>query len=131
MRVLIAPQEFKGSLTAAQAAAAIAAGFARGLPDATLTLLPLADGGPGTLDALSAARHGELRSVTVSGPLGEPVQARFGIIDGMALVETAEACGLSLLDSARLDPAQASTFGVGQLIRAALDAGCRRFLVGI
>ncbi|MHB8575794.1 MAG: glycerate kinase [Dehalococcoidia bacterium] len=133
MRILIAPQEFKGSLTAADAAAAIADGFARAMPDAERTILPLADGGPGTLDVLVAARGGGVRRLTVSGPLGDPVPARYGFIsdDDLAVIETSEACGLVLLAPDRLDPAHATTFGAGELVRAALDAGRRRFLLGI
>ena len=131
MRVLVAPQELKGSLTAVEAAEAITAGLRRGFPAAEVRMIPLADGGPGTLDALVAARDGSTRTVTVSGPLGVPVRARFGIVDGSAVIETAEACGLVLLKQEQLDPARATTFGVGELIRAALDAGLRRFMLGI
>jgi glycerate kinase len=131
MRILIAPQELKGSLTAAQAARAIALGARRALPDADLVELPLADGGPGSLDALLAARGGEERSVRVSGPLGAPVAARYGVVDGAAVIETAVANGLTLLAPEQRDPARASTRGVGELIRAALDAGLRRLLLGV
>ncbi len=131
MRVLVAPQELKGSLTAVEAAEAIAAGLLRGFPAVEVKMIPLADGGPGTLDTLVAARDGSTRTVTVSGPLGVPVRARFGIVDGSAVIETAEACGLVLLKQEQLDPARATTFGVGELIRAALDAGLRRFMLGI
>jgi glycerate 2-kinase len=131
MRILIAPQELKGSLTAAQAARAIALGARRALPDADLVELPLADGGPGSLDALLAARGGEERSVRVSGPLGAPVAARYGVVDGAAVIETAVANGLTLLSPEQRDPAHASTFGVGELIRAALDTGLRRLLLGV
>lgn len=131
MHVLVAPQEFKGSLTARAAAEAIARGARRALPDARITLLPLADGGPGTLDALLAARGGEVREAVVSGPLGAPVKACYGIIDGTAVIETAAANGLTLLAPAQRDPARATTRGVGELIRAALDAGARRFLLGV
>jgi len=131
MRVLAAPQEFKGSLTARAAAEAMATGVRRALPDAQMTLLPLADGGPGTLDALLAARGGEVRTAAVSGPLGERVEARYGIIDGVAVIEAAAANGLVLVPPARRDPAHATTRGVGELIRAALDAGLRRLLVTV
>lgn len=100
MRILITPQEFKGSLTAVEAAAAILAGVERGLSGAGMTVLPIADGGPGTLNALVAARHGQIRRVTVSGPLGAVVQARYGLIDETAVIETAEACGLVKLCAA-------------------------------
>jgi glycerate kinase len=131
MRVLIAPQELKGSLTAGAAAAAIAAGISRALPAAELDVLPLADGGPGTLDALVAALAGIVRRVTVGGPLGDPVRARYGVIGDTAVIEAAEANGLVLVAPDRLDPVRAGTRGVGELLRAALDAGCRRFLVGV
>lgn len=135
MRILIAPQELKGSLAAAEAAEAIAAGLRRALPAAELDLLPLADGGPGTLDALLAARGGEQRTARVCGPLpGVTVAARFGVFaGGMAMIETAEANGLALLARLGLkqEPARATTRGVGELIGAALDAGCRRLLLGI
>ncbi|HZU75516.1 MAG TPA: glycerate kinase, partial [Dehalococcoidia bacterium] len=131
MRVLVAPQELKGSLTAAQAATAIAEGVRRADPTADVTGLPLADGGPGTLEALLAARGGALRTARVTGPLGESVRARYGVIDATAVIETAEACGLSLLKGRPLDPARATTFGVGELLRTALDAGCRHVLLGI
>ena len=131
MRILVAPQELKGSLSAAEAAAAIAAGARRALPDAQIVRLPLADGGPGTLAALLAARGGERRTARVSGPLGAPVEAAYGVVDGTAVIETAAANGLVLLADDERDPARASTRGVGELIRAALDAGERRFLLGI
>jgi glycerate 2-kinase len=131
VRVLVAPQELKGSLTAAEAAAAIASGIRRGMPEAAIELLPLADGGPGTLEALVAARNGELRTAVVSGPLGDPVKARYGLIGDAAVIETAEACGLVLVPPGRLDPDAATTHGAGELIRAALDEGVRRFLLGI
>lgn len=135
MRILVAPQELKGSLAAATAAAAIADGLRRALPEAELDLLPLADGGPGTLDALLAARGGEQRTARVGGPLpGVTVDARFGVFaGGTAMIETAEANGLALLARLGLkqEPARATTRGVGELIQAALDAGCRRLLLGI
>ncbi|HEY7296251.1 MAG TPA: glycerate kinase [Dehalococcoidia bacterium] len=134
MQILIVPQELKGSLTAAAAADAIAAGLRRAVP-AELDLLPLADGGPGTLDALLAARGGALHTARVCGPLQDSsVMARFGVFaDTAAVLETAEANGLALLAQLGLpqNPAQATTRGVGELVRAALDAGCRRFLLGI
>jgi glycerate kinase len=131
LRILVAPQELKGSLSALEAAEAIARGLRRALADAAIATLPLADGGPGTLDALAAARGGVLRYVAVSDPLGRPVQARYGLIDDTAVIETAAANGLVLLRPEERDPARATTYGAGELIRAALDAGCRRLLLGI
>ena len=133
MRLLLAPQEFKGSLTAPQAAAAIRAGAARVLPDADFDLAPLADGGPGTVEAVVSAAAGRYSYVRVEGPLGEPVGARWGRIDQgqTAIVEMAAASGLLRLAPDRLDPRRASTGGTGELIRAALDAGVARLLIGV
>ena len=133
MRILIAPQEFKGTLTARAAAEAIARGLRAALPDAELDLLPMADGGPGTLDALVAATNGRIVEADVRGPLGAPIRARWGALgDGKtAVVEMAEASGLVLLPEAERDPRRAATFGTGELLRAALDAGHRRIIVGL
>jgi glycerate 2-kinase len=133
MRVLIAPQEFKGTLSGRAAAEAIARGLGNARPDWELDLAPLADGGPGTMDALLAACGGERRAVVVEDPLGRPVSAAFGILsdgDRTAIVEMAEASGLWRLTREELDPHRSSTFGTGQLVRAALEEGCRRILVG-
>ena len=133
MRILIAPQEFKGTLTARAAAEAIARGLRRALPEAELDLLPMADGGPGTLDALVAATGGRVIETEVRGPLGAPVRARWGALgDGKtAVVEMAEASGLVLVPEAERDPRRATTFGTGELLRAALDTGYRRIIVGV
>jgi glycerate 2-kinase len=133
MRVLIAPQEFKGTLSGREAAEAIARGLRAAHPNWELDLVPLADGGPGTLEALLTARGGERRTLRVEDPLGRPVDAAFGILadgEASAVVEMAEASGLWRLARDELDPERASTFGTGQLMRAALDAGCRSILVG-
>jgi glycerate 2-kinase len=133
VRVLIAPQEFKGSLTARQAAAAMARGLRRSLPDAEPDQLPMADGGPGTLDVLVEATGGRVIEATVRGPLGAPVRARWGVLgDGrVTVIEMAEAAGLWLVPEHVRDPRRASTYGVGELLRAALDAGYRRIIVGV
>ncbi len=133
MRVLIAPQEFKGSLTAREAAAAIASGLRRALPEAELDLLPMADGGPGTLDVLVEATRGRFIAAEVRGPMGAPLRARWGALgDGRtAIVEMAEASGLVLLRTEERDPRRATTFGTGELLRAALDADFRRIIVGV
>lgn len=133
MRIVVAPQEFKGSLTAVQAAAAIATGLTRVLPDATVEQVPLADGGPGTVAAVVAAAGGELRTVTCRDPLGRPITAAFGLVDGgrTAVVEMAAAAGLTLLRPEERDARRASTEGVGDLIRAAVGAGARRIVVGL
>ena len=128
-RVLVAPQAFKGSLSAAGVAEAIAAG----LPAAvSAELLPVADGGEGTVDALLTALGGERRSTLVQDPLGRTVEARWGLLaDGRVIVEMAAASGLPLLEPKKRDPRRASTYGTGQLIAAALDAGARDIVVGI
>ena len=133
MKIVLAPQEFKGSLTAREAAAALALGVRRVLPEAELDEIPLADGGPGMVDALVAARMGELRTATVRDPLGRPVEAAFGLIDDgrTAILEMAAASGLSLLRANELDALRAGTHGTGELIRAALDAGARALIIGI
>ena len=133
MRILIAPDSFKGSLTALDAARGIAEGVARIFPDADLDLVPLADGGEGTVDAMVAATGGRKETVTVSGPLGEPVEAFYGLTgDGdTAVIEMAAASGLALVPPDRRNPLLTSSRGTGELIRAALDAGARRFILGI
>ncbi len=133
MRVLIAPQEFKGSLSAAQAANAIRCGVVEVWPDAEIDIAPLADGGPGTVEALVRAAGGRTSIARVDGPLGSPIDARWGRIDNgrCAVVEMAAASGLTLLRSDQLDPRRASTYGVGQLISQALDADVERILIGV
>ena len=133
LRVLIAPQEFKGSLTASEAAEAMTAGARRVVPAAEIDTLPLSDGGPGLVDALVAAEHGETRQVTAADPLGRAIAARFGLLNRgkTAVVELAAASGLSLLQDSERDPLQASSFGTGQVIEAALDAGARELIIGI
>jgi glycerate kinase len=128
MRVLIAPQAFKGSLSAAEVARAIAAGIP---PQHEWELLPMADGGEGTVEALLAALGGERRRAVVDDPLGRQVEAEWGLLpDGRAVVEMAAASGLPLVGDER-DPRRATTYGTGQLIRAALDSGAREVIVGI
>jgi glycerate 2-kinase len=132
MRILIAPQEYKGTLTAAEAASAMADGSRRAMPDADLTVLPLADGGPGTVEALVGATAGSIRTTTVRGPLGAPVEAAWGLLpDGTAVIEMAAASGLVLVTEAERDPRMATTYGVGELIRAALDAASPRLIAGL
>jgi glycerate kinase len=124
------PDKFRGTLSAAEAAAAMARGLRTGGFD-EVHELPLADGGEGTLDALLAARGGGLRRVPVTGPLGDPIDAEYGVLpDGTAVVEMARASGLALV-AGRNDPLRASTRGTGELIAAALRAGAPRVVVGV
>ncbi|MGZ3300499.1 MAG: glycerate kinase [Isosphaeraceae bacterium] len=133
MRVVIAPDKFKGSLTALEAAEAMARGLSRVDPSAEIDRVPMADGGEGTVAALVAATGGSYRTVTVTGPLGDPVVASFGLLgDGRtAVLEMASASGLWLVPPALRDPLRATTRGTGQLLLAALKAGARRVIVGI
>ncbi|OWL88613.1 glycerate kinase [Halopseudomonas aestusnigri] len=132
MKLVIAPDSFKESLSARAVAEAIAAGWARVCPDAELLLCPMADGGEGTVDAVLAATGGERQQTEVSGPLGDPVTANWGLLPGRrAVIEMAEASGLHLVEPARRDVLRASSFGTGELIRAALDAGVRRIVLGL
>lgn len=132
MRVLIAPDKFEGSLSAGQAARAIEAGLRRARPDAETVLLPVGDGGAGTLDAVLAAGFQRV-TARVTGPTGEPVEAAFAVSpDGeRAFVEMAEASGLKRLPGGRRAPRDATTYGTGELLRAALDRGVRSLVLGI
>jgi glycerate kinase len=133
VRVVIAPDSFKGSLTAWDAAVAMEEGVKRLWPQAETVLVPMADGGEGTTEALVRATNGTLKTVTVTGPLGEAVTASFGILgDGKTgVLEMAAAAGLYLVPDEQRDPRVTTTYGVGELIRAALDAGCQRLVIGI
>ncbi|MFJ4804805.1 glycerate kinase [Streptomyces murinus] len=129
-RVLIAADKFKGSLTAVQVAERVTAGLRRVLPDLAVEALPVADGGDGTVAAAVAAGF-ERREVRVAGPLGEPVTAAFALREGTAVVEMAEASGLHRLPAGGFAPLTASTYGSGELLRAALDAGARTIVFGV
>ncbi|MGA2286313.1 MAG: glycerate kinase, partial [Dehalococcoidia bacterium] len=132
MRILVCPQEFKESLTARQAADAIALGIRRAGADIELDLAPVADGGPGTIDAVLSSVKGERLKASVHDPLGRPREAIWALLDDKtALIEMAEASGLALLRPEERDPHRTSTYGTGELIRAALDEGCRRMIVAI
>ena len=133
MKIVIAPDKYKGNMTSPELCGIIRAEFQAELPDAEIVCIPLADGGDGTTEALTAAHHGEIRTVTVTGPLGRPVRAQFGVFDGgrSAVLEMASASGLALLDPEGLDPLSADTFGTGELIIAALNAGAKSLTVGI
>src|SRR5215208_6526760 len=124
MRVVVAPDKFKGSLTAVEAAEAIAEGLRQGRPGVDVVLSPVADGGDGTVDAAVAAGYDRV-TTTVAGPTGEPVTASFAVSGDTAVVEMAEAAGLRRLPDGRPAPLTATTYGAGELIRAALDRGVR------
>ncbi len=129
-KVVIAPDKFKGSLTATEAARAIERGVLVGAPRTQCALCPMADGGEGTVDAFLA--HGAVRKmVQVCGPLGAPVDAVYAVSGDTAIIEMASASGLGLLEPSQYDPIHADTFGTGELIKAALDAGAKHLIVGI
>jgi glycerate 2-kinase len=130
MKIVVAPDKFKGSLPAAQVAAAIAAGLRAELPTAEVVTIPVADGGDGTVDAAVAAGFKRV-PVTVDGPTGEPVAASYARCGEVAVVELAGCCGLMRLPGGRLEPLTASSFGAGQVLAAALEAGARRIIFGV
>lgn len=133
MKFVIAPDSFKGSRTAAQIAAAIKSGLTRVFPDAEYVLIPMADGGEGTVQSLVDATAGRKISAVVTGPLSTPVTAEFGILgDGItAVIEMAAASGLDYTTAATRNPLTATTYGTGELIRAALDQGVRHIILGL
>jgi glycerate kinase len=130
MRVLVAPDKFKGSLTAREVAARVAAGIGAEAPGVEVEQVPVADGGDGTLDAAVAAGYTPVE-VRAQGPTGEPVTTAFAARDDVAVVEMADVSGLALLMPDRLDALGASSYGTGEVVRAALDHGCREIVLGI
>jgi len=130
MRIVVAPDKFAGTLTAEQAARAIEAGLLRARPDAEVVRVPVGDGGAGTLAAVLAAGF-ERVPLSATGPTGEPVAAAIAVRGDEAFVEMAEASGLARLPGGVFDPLGASTYGTGELVRAALDRGARRIVLGI
>ncbi|MFJ2324870.1 glycerate kinase [Pseudomonas sp. NPDC087690] len=133
MKIVIAPDSFKDSLSAQGVAEAIALGLAQVWPQATLVKCPMADGGEGTVESILAACEGELRRTRVRGPLGAPVDAAWGWLphNRTAIIEMAEASGLQRVPPGQRDACITSTFGTGELIRAALDAGAQRVILAI
>lgn len=133
MKIIIVPDSFKDSLSAEGVAQAIAAGLAQVWPDAQLVQCPMADGGEGTVDAVLAACNGELRRQPVSGPLGGTVEARWGWLadSHTAIIEMAEASGLQRVAPGKRDACSSTTYGTGELVRAALDAGAQRIILAI
>ena len=130
MRIVVAPDKFKGSLSAPAVAEAIAAGLRAANPSLDVAGLPVADGGDGTLAAVAAAGFTRM-PVTAEGPTGQPVHTAIGLRDGTAVIELADVAGLQRLPGGAPAPLRASTFGVGQLITAALDRGARKIIIGL
>jgi glycerate 2-kinase len=133
VNILVAPDSFKGSLTALEAADAMVQGIREVIPEAEIASLPLADGGEGTVEALVTATRGRMIPATVTGPLGDPVEAVYGVLgdDVTGVVEMAQAAGLTLLSEKERNPLLTTTRGVGELMLAALDAGCTKLIVGL
>ena len=133
MRIVVAPDSFKGSLTSREAVEAISAGIHRVFPKAEIERLPLSDGGEGIAESLVEALGGDYYSQTVTGPLGDKIKATWALLsDGdTAVVELAAASGLTLVPKAELNPLAATTFGTGELIKDALDHGCKRLVIGL
>lgn len=132
MNVIVAIDSLKGSLSSLQAGAAAKAGILRAIPDATVSVKPVADGGEGTVNALVSGLSGRSVTIAVTGPLGETVEATYGILpDHTAVIEMAEAAGLPLVPAEKRNPMNTTTYGVGEMILHALDEGCRSFIIGI
>lgn len=133
MKIIIAPDSFKGSLTAVEAANAINKGIKNAFAEAATVQLPIGDGGEGTMETLVAATNGEIRKVQVTGPLNQQIEAAYGILgDGITcVVEMASASGLHLVQEEGMSPLKATTYGTGELIRHALDDGFTSFIVGL
>ncbi len=130
MRVVVAPDKFKGSLTAREVADHVAAGIAAVAAEVDVVRVPVADGGDGTVDAALAAGY-ERVAVMAQGPTGEPVDTAFAVRDGTAVVEMADVSGLRLLAPDRLAPRTASSYGTGEVVRAAIEHGCHTVVLGI
>ncbi|MBE6643637.1 MAG: glycerate kinase [Ruminococcaceae bacterium] len=133
MKVTVAIDSFKGSMSTIQAGTAVKNGIKRVFPDAEVKVCPIADGGEGTVDAMVNALGGRLVNVNVHGPLGQPIESSYGYIDSTktAVIEMAKASGLVLVEPEKRNPLYTTTYGVGELIRDAIEKGCRSFIVGI
>lgn len=133
MKIVIAPDSFKGTFSSKEAAEIIARGVKKIFPGAFLEQIPIADGGEGTVNALAGFGNGRIVKVKAAGPAGTPVDAFYGILeDGeTAVIETAAASGLTLVKPSERDPVKATTYGTGELIKYAFDRGCRKFIIGL
>ncbi|MFJ7747138.1 glycerate kinase [Peribacillus sp. NPDC097295] len=133
MKIVIAPDSYKGSLSALEASQAIERGVKKVLPTSETVLVPVADGGEGTMDSLIAATNGRKVEVLVKGPLLDNIQGAYGILGDQetCVIEMASASGLCLVESDKLNPMTATTYGTGELIKKALNDGCRKFILGV
>ena len=133
MKVVVAIDSLKGSLSSLEAGNAAKEGIRNVMPDADVYVRPLADGGEGTIEALTLGMGGNLVTVTVTGPLAEPVDCVYGILDNSktAIIEMASAAGITLIPENKRNPLHTTTYGVGEIIKDAISKGCRHFIVGI
>lgn len=131
MKVVVVIDSLKGSLSSIEAGEAAKAGILEANPNAEVVVKPLADGGEGTTEALVAGMNGELKTVEVCGPLNEKVQAQIGMIGETAVIEMAQAAGLPLVAVEKRNPLVTTTYGVGEMIKNCIEAGCKKFIVGI
>ena len=131
MNVLITIDSFKGSLTSEMAGNAAKEGILRVFPDAEVVISPLADGGEGTVSAITSATGGEIRQTLAHDPLGRKIVAEYGVTDGYAVIEMSAASGITLVAEKERNPLYTSTYGTGELIRRAILDGCRKFIIGI
>lgn len=133
MKIVISPDSFKGSMTAYEAAIAIETGVKKALPDVETVLLPLADGGEGTMDSLIAATNGRKVKAIVKDPMGKEIEAEYGWLgdNKTCVIEMASASGICLIPKDKLNPMETTSYGTGELIKKALDAGCRHFILAI
>lgn len=133
MKVVVAIDSLKGSLSSLEAGESIKAGVLKAIPDAEVCVRPLADGGEGTVEALALGMGGKLVTVNVTGPLGEPVDCVYGILEESktAIIEMSGAAGITLVPDSKRNPLHTTTYGVGEVIKDAISKGCRHFIVGI
>lgn len=131
LKILVAIDSFKGSMTSLEAGNSAMEGIKRSIPDTEVTVLPVADGGEGTVQALTMGMGGALHTVTVKNPIGEDICALYGVINKTAVIEIASACGIALISGDQLNPMNTTTFGVGQIIKDAISNGIRDFIIGI
>ncbi len=133
MKVVVAIDSLKGSLSSLEAGEAVSEGIHKVFPKAEVTVRPLADGGEGTVEALTLGMNGRVEKVIVTGPLGRPVEAMYGILEKSktAIMEMSASAGIILVDEQERNPLNTTTYGVGEMIKDAIDKGCRHFIMGI
>lgn len=133
MKITVAMDSFKGSLSSMMAGQAVSDGILRVYPEAEVQVRPLADGGEGTVEALVCGMGGKEERITVTGPVGKPVECSYGLIEksGTAVIEMSGAAGITLVPEKDRNPMYTTTYGVGEVIRDAVQKGCRKFIIGI